>query len=334
VALRVVKEADESWAASQIATGLSSGEGLIHAVRDPVVNVTGNGEREIVDPGASDKRLLVCETEFSGALKQFSRQGNTLSNVLRDAWDSPRVLRTLTRNAALCATGAHISLIGHSTTEDLLAHLGQLEVANGLANRFLFVYAERSRLLPIPGRACAAEVDGLVADVRRALLAARGREILRWDRSADALWRSIYPELSADTPGVLGSLLARAEAHVLRLTALYTLLEQAPYMNTNALSAALGLWSYCARSAKVVYGTRTGNKAADRILAELPPGEVWPLNTIRERAFSKHIDSADLEAALELLAELGEVAVERQETRGRPATLIRRRLKSELQEKE
>ena len=43
---------------SRILTGLSSGEGLIYAVRDPA------GQ----DPGASDRRLLVIEPEFVSVL--------------------------------------------------------------------------------------------------------------------------------------------------------------------------------------------------------------------------------------------------------------------------
>ena len=43
----------------RILTGLSSGEGLIHSVRDPA------GQ----DPGATDRRLLVIEPEFVSVLK-------------------------------------------------------------------------------------------------------------------------------------------------------------------------------------------------------------------------------------------------------------------------
>jgi hypothetical protein len=57
----------------RILTGLSSGEGLIHSVRDPA------GQ----DPGASDRRLLVIEPEFVSVLKNVSREISTLSPTLR-----------------------------------------------------------------------------------------------------------------------------------------------------------------------------------------------------------------------------------------------------------
>jgi hypothetical protein len=100
---RLITGADPQVTA-RILTGLSSGEGLIHSVRDPA------GQ----DPGASDRRLLVIEPEFVSVLKNVSREISTLSPTLRSAWDG-RPLAILTRTAPARATGAHISVIGHIT---------------------------------------------------------------------------------------------------------------------------------------------------------------------------------------------------------------------------
>jgi hypothetical protein len=40
---------------------------------------------------------------------------------------------------------------------------------------------------------------------------------VRRSEEARALWREIYPELSEGKPGLAGALLARGEAHVMRL---------------------------------------------------------------------------------------------------------------------
>jgi len=50
-------------------------------------------------------------------LKQTERQGNTLSAVLRQAWESGN-LRTLTKNSPTRATDAHVSIIGHITADE------------------------------------------------------------------------------------------------------------------------------------------------------------------------------------------------------------------------
>jgi hypothetical protein len=56
---------------------LSSGEGLVYAVRDKTDD----------DDGVIDKRLLVVEQELGAALRAFQRTGNNLSMILRGAFD-------------------------------------------------------------------------------------------------------------------------------------------------------------------------------------------------------------------------------------------------------
>ncbi|HVA19922.1 MAG TPA: hypothetical protein VMU55_07095, partial [Solirubrobacteraceae bacterium] len=78
-ARRVLKDADPSFVEGCLVSGLSSGEGLIAQVRDPV------NEHDAEAP--ADKRRLVLEQEFAQVLKVLSREGNTLSPIVRQAWD-------------------------------------------------------------------------------------------------------------------------------------------------------------------------------------------------------------------------------------------------------
>ena len=135
----ITKLADEAWFDARTASGLSSGEGLINAVRDKVQKWDAKAQQfEVVDPGIADKRLLVTEPEFAGALSAMERHGNTLSPVIRNAWDG-QVLQTLTKTSPLKATGAHVSIIAHIPEDEARARLTRTEMANGFANRFLFV---------------------------------------------------------------------------------------------------------------------------------------------------------------------------------------------------
>ena len=61
-------ETDPEWARECLASGLSSGEGLIESVRD------ADGEHD----GVADKRMLVSQGEFSSVLRVMDRDGNTL----------------------------------------------------------------------------------------------------------------------------------------------------------------------------------------------------------------------------------------------------------------
>jgi hypothetical protein len=72
-----LKVTDPDWQQERIVHGLSSGEGLIWAVRDPIFRSerdkqTGQVDEVKVDNGVDDKRLLVTETEFAQALKVMS----------------------------------------------------------------------------------------------------------------------------------------------------------------------------------------------------------------------------------------------------------------------
>ena len=330
-ALRTLEEADPEWAVN-IASGLSSGEGLIHAVRDPVEK-TIKGERVTIDEGVGDKRLLVIESEFSTALKQFGRQGNVLSNVLRDAFDGKRVLRTLTKTSPTRATDAHVSVIAHTTPADLRAYLSNTEAANGLGNRFMCVLVHRAKLLPNPGRAPQAAVDALCERVREALdFARRVGEIRRTQDAAD-LWERVYPALTSDRPGLIGQLLARSEAHVTRLSAIYALLAGREQVGVEHLESALAFWDYAEASTRMVFGDRTGNDAADRIRSEMLVGETLTLTEIRERIFSDHISSARLNDAIKLLVATGDCRVSSEPTKGRSRAVVTRAEKPEKREK-
>ena len=109
--------ADKNWSKTRIVGGLGSGEGVVNCVRDPLTERDEKG-RETTIAGADDRRLMVVESEFASVLSVSGRDGSTLSEVLRNAWDSGNI-QTVTKNNSLRATGAHISVIGHITETEL-----------------------------------------------------------------------------------------------------------------------------------------------------------------------------------------------------------------------
>jgi hypothetical protein len=229
---------DRHWAENSVTSGLSSGEGLIYAVRDP------RGE----DEGVQDKRLLVVEEEFAQALKVMVREGNILSPIIRQAWDTGH-LRTLTKTHQTQATGAHISIIGHVTQPELLRYLNDTEQANGFANRFLFACVRRSKKIPNPIGTPQHLLSPLINQLQGSVAAARGLERLVRDSEAEQLWEKVYEALWEGKPGLLGAILARAEAQVMRLACLYAAMEQSRMVTPQHLMAAVALWEYCAASA-------------------------------------------------------------------------------------
>ncbi len=322
----VFKRADPEWDLQNIKAGLSSGEGLIHHVRDPLTRkeplkeagkVIGQ-QTVLVDEGVTDKRLLVIETEFAGTLSVMAREGNTLSPTIRQAWDTG-TLRTLTKTTPEQATDAHISIIGHVTAEELRTRLDRTEVANGFLNRFLLVCVRRSQCLPEGGTVREQELAPIIDGIRKALQSGRLTEELTRDRAARELWADVYPDLSEGQPGLLGAATSRAEAHVVRLSALYALLAQSPVIGKPHLEAALALWRYCEASARFVFGDTLADPLAERLYALLMAHPEGVTRSEIYDHFDRHQTAKDIAHALGALARQGRAErLDPEPTGGRP----------------
>jgi hypothetical protein len=305
---------DPVWAEDHVVSGLSSGEGIIWAVRDPIERKV-KGET-VTEPGVEDKRLLVVEGEFASLLAVMGREGNTLSPVIRLAWDHG-ALRTLTKNSPARATGAHISILGHVTRHELLRHLNDTEMANGFANRFLWACTRRARVLPEGGGP--PRFGDLVPRLHSLLDRARGLGEIARDEEARAAWADIYPDLSEGRPGLFGAVTARAEAQALRLQALYATLDGTDTISREHLAAAMAVWDYCDASARYIFGDALGDPVADQIM-EAVRGEPGGLTrTEISNLFGRNMQAARLTVALNTLQEQGKVAQGQRETGGRPA---------------
>lgn len=304
---------DGAWL-DRITGGLSSGEGLIWAVKEG-----RNGE-------VGDERLLCLATEFAAVLVTMQRQGNTLSTVLRDAWDG-RPLRIMTKNAPASAPASHISVIAHITLEELRKHLDRTEMASGFANRFLFIAAKRSKVLPVPREPDQGQLGKLKDRLRSAIDWARDCGELSWTPGAVGMWARLYKgELSTERPGLVGHILARAEAHVLRLATIYSLLDCSCRIQEHHLKAALAVWRYAEASARAIFGNAIGDPVADVILRALrEAGDKGMTRTEISDALGRHSQSWLIVRALETLLQHGLIAGERWPTgrAGRPMEVWR-----------
>jgi len=231
----VLDHVDEAWASDCNKSGLSSGEGLVEAI------------------GEADKRLFLRESEFASVLARQGRDASVLSATLRELWDdgSARVMNR--KHNALSATNAHVSLVGHITPEELMQRLSDTDLANGYANRFLFVCVRRSKDLPDGGSPSEREVNTLVMKIQRAKQFAEGVCEMKRDEQAAELWRAVYSSLIDDKTGTFGKVVARARAQVLRLSCLYALLDCSSQVRLQHLEAALALWQYCEDSARYIF---------------------------------------------------------------------------------
>lgn len=306
---RLLATADPSLAARTL-TGLSSGEGLIWAVRDPTDQ----------DPGITDRRLLVVEPEFASVLKAASRDISTLSPTLRAAWDG-RPLAILTRSAPARASDAHIAVIGHITSLELQHHVNPVEAANGLLNRVLFIACRRTRLLPDGGHPDPIAGTGLDRQLALTVAAARAAGQLSFTAHGRTLWHRAYQQLAEPQAGLAGQLTARAEAHVIRLALLYALLDRAAAIGPEHLHAALALHHYAARSAAWALQPDTGDPIAEHVHAALRHARDGLTRSQLIDLLHRNVSARRLDQALANLAAADKVDRQRVLTGGRPAEL-------------
>ena len=326
----VLRLADEHWTRGECKGTLSSGEGLAFAVRDaqfkeePVKQSgkpTGEMQTICTDSGIEDKRLFLVQSEFGAVLKIMAREGNSLSGVMRDAWDG-QTLAPMTKANRVRATDPHIGIVAHVTQDELLRNLTDTETVNGFGNRFVWFAVRRSKELPFPGSPSEADLTAVATTIRRVLPVARACGELTLSESARDEWKSLYHDLSADRPGMAGALLGRAEAQVMRLSGLYAALDGCSVIDRVHLKAALALWQHGEASTRMIFGDSLGDPVADAILkairlrGEMSDSEISDF-------FKRHKTAAELERAKDVLMQAGLAHCVPIETDGRPRLVWR-----------
>jgi hypothetical protein len=311
---RFLSEADPDWADTCMASGLSSGEGVVWAVRDATYSKDGE---KLLDTGVADKRLFALEPEIAQQLRLMGRQSNILSTIIRQAWDNGN-LRTLTKNSPAQATGAHISILGHITAQELRRYLNETELGNGFGNRFLWLCVKRSKLLPEGGRLNHDDALHFTGQLVQTVAWARQVKEVRRSPKARTLWAEVYPELSEGRAGLIGAVTNRAEAQVVRLSLIYALLDRSPEIKTKHLRAALAFWRYAEESARFIFGDSLGDPVADEILKALHAAPRGLTRTEISHLFAGHRKSADITRALVVLAQGGLASSRPESTAGRP----------------
>jgi 5S rRNA maturation endonuclease (ribonuclease M5) len=327
-----IRTVDATWSLANHIKGAGSGEGLIYAVRDKRMGkeamrekgkITGYQEIE-VDPGVEDKRGLYQTGEFSSILKVAAREGNTLSEVIRDIWDTG-YLRNATKGSPLTATDAHIGIIGHITIDEVQKLLTSTDMANGFANRFIWICARRSKELPEGGDLDTVNFAPLLKRLRTAVTFGKGTGRMQRDAQAKAAWAAVYGMLSEGSTGLADTILARAEAQVLRLSMLYALLDESSTIRHEHLNAALAVWQYAEESATYIFGQVTGDESSDVLLDALAlAGEDGlTARAISDDVYKRHKSSEEIARAIAALTRQGRIVAEVRTGKGRPSKIYR-----------
>jgi hypothetical protein len=304
---------------------IGSGEGLIFAVRDAGEKKKKDSD-EPEDAGVEDKRLLVFESEFVNVINACKREGSTASGTIRNAWDSGD-LEPLTKRERIKTTGAHISIVGHITEDELRSKHDKADISNGFFNRFLFGCVRRTCLQPFPPvlNEQTPGLQNIVDRLGHALIKAlkMGEVLLHQD--SRPVWTRLYKKYGNDVAdGAFGSVTSRAEAQVLRIALIYALLDLSAYIMPAHLEAAEALWDYSESSARYLFSevVEEGDSIQQRILSFLETGpkkqtEIYEL-------FNRNVKASDYLAALKSLQSVGRITQQlanQTKGAGRPAVI-------------
>lgn len=318
--------------------GISSGEGLIWEIRDPITKEecdrkTGKIATITVDQGNKDKRLLVSLGEFFQCLAAMRRKENSLSSLLRTAWDRD-VLQSPVKNSPAKATGAHFSMVACISKDELLRAIDTGDSDNGTLNRYLWACSKRSRLLPQGGKLFqtidSAAWGELQARFNR-IIASVGDGAVHFSRDAEANadWGfddnpdcGLYKKLTEQRTGMWGSITARSAAQVLRLSLLEAALNGSREIRREHQQAALEIWRYCEESAKYIFGDRLDDPTAQALMLALrEAGDAGLTRHEISAIWQGNKDRAAIQASLIWLSGAGLVRCEKRDegVRGRPS---------------
>jgi len=314
MSIRAADEASGNTTAPQVHTGgLSTREGLALMIH----NGWNQGKNE-VEP-IHDKRLWVIETEFVNVLMQSKRDGNTLSSALRDVWDGVSIRPATKGFPRIWASDPHICLSAAITPSELRSVIAARELTNGFANRFMTIWAERTRMIPFPRATPQHEVDALAQRMIAVVRFAGGdrfvdRDVLQVTMSsaAQVLYAELYmAELSDQSGGERVTALLERRAPVLRrLAMLFALCDLKTEVDVQHIEAALAWTRYWTDSVKFIFNDGAGeaataetNETARLILEFIEKhGKAtrWEITT---QCFKGHKSKSVIDAALdELLA--------------------------------
>jgi Bifunctional DNA primase/polymerase, N-terminal/Protein of unknown function (DUF3987) len=246
-ALCPFREVEPAWAKGCVVNGIGSGEGLIELVADAQTILNKDGTAQVI-PGAVNKRRLLRLSEFARCFKLQRREGATLGDNLKEAWDGESM--TIPNRECTSTSDYAISLVGDITPGHLDKLMGSgTEGFDGWANRFLWAKVRRQRILDEGGDI--GVLTPFLERLRKALDFAKTAGVMVKDDEAKVLWHEACPELLASADTIPHT--ERARPQVLRLAMIYALADSSAVIRVEHLQAALGVWSYCRASAKLLF---------------------------------------------------------------------------------
>jgi hypothetical protein len=302
--------------------GVSSGEGLIYAIRDARDGQGEDDQRD--DPGVSEKRLFINLSEFGFVLAQVRRPGSILSVVIRNIYDCVPI-ETGAKVSPVRCKEPFGSISASITPFELTGLLfDKKDVAasadNGLGNRFLYLYVVRKKLVAIPAPTSGRDdlTRKVAENIKRVYAALKPAEAflstpIEFTPEAEALYvRDIYRRIdglqaaSANAARLFG----RVTTNCRKLAAILAVMNGESRISVGALEAAAAWIEYGAATVNAIASTarerrrmlqlRQDSEAIVKALHDLATHFIGPVSQ-REARRQAGLSGPRFDAAVEWL---------------------------------
>lgn len=290
--------------------GLSTREGLIHLIHDGYLD----GKNEV--PAVQDKRLYVIESEFSNVLHQTRREGNTLSPALRDLWDGG-CLKPATKSSRVGVAEPHVCISAGITPSELRSLISNRELLNGFANRFIIIWAERTRVIPFPEPTHVDIIELLVTRIIDTVEFSEGNQganvqskLMTLSPSAKKLYADLYVgELGKQANNeILNTLLERRAPVLLRIAMILAATDLTHEIQERHIHAATAWIRYWSDSVEYIFtasdnedGSIESSETAVKIMQYLTARVDASRTDLTTECFGGHVSKQKIDLALDRL---------------------------------
>ena len=224
----------------------------------------------------------------------------------------------MTKNSSIKATSPHVSIIGHITPTELHVKLNSVDIANGFANRFLFVYVERQKPIINFNDNRSSLIQELSFEINKRIEHIKPTGKIQFSSEALKIWEIIYFKLSGGCSGIVGDLHARATTHITKLSLIISLLNQETEISEQSLIAAIHLWQYCSDSVNYLYSNSLGDESLDTLYSAICEKPDGLSRTEIHSLYRQNKSKLGINQILRSLESSGLIYSERMQTAGAP----------------
>lgn len=201
---------------------------MIKAVSEAAITEEEDGKKVTREnPNYTQGRMLIRFAEVSSLFKGMRAEWSTMSQALREVYDGTPLSNELAKEGDSEQFQVNepytIGLLGDITPWELTETIQNVDFSNGVANRFVWCHARKTKTLAHPPL-LPDYTD--IAERLKAVMPTR-RHQLAFSEGGSAAWEAWVLSLPLEESGRLGSACGRMRPNALRIAILFAVLDEA-----------------------------------------------------------------------------------------------------------